>query len=319
MSASATSRSTPSTARTSPENVRSSPLASIADIARRIEPRLRALALARQGRGGVDPPASVRSLERLRGVQQQLVAAPRGKQLQPDRQPLRGQADRDADRGDPGQVGDSGLARIRRSRPGRRPKGARRWGSPATARAPRPSARRARRPARTAPRASAAPGCAPATPWRSPRPGAGAGSAGAPGRSGSRRRRAPRPARGSRRRAPRSEPTRIEAIRTCSRPAEVDLGRRCRRWPREAPPTPRARPRSPRRRSRPRAPPGRCRSAVRPARRPPAPRRRGRRPRGRQSAASRHSGPETIVVVSATWWPPMADRPKVGFRPVSPQ
>ncbi len=40
----------------------------------------------------------------------------------------------------------------------------------------------------------------------------------------------------------------------------------------------------------------------------------------RQSAASAQSGPETIVVeTSAMWWPAIAERPKVGFRPVRPQ
>ena len=40
----------------------------------------------------------------------------------------------------------------------------------------------------------------------------------------------------------------------------------------------------------------------------------------RQSEASRVSAPETIVsVTSARWWPAIAERPKVGFSPVSPQ
>ena len=199
--------------------------------------------------------------------------------------------------GMPGQVGDSGLARIdvvgRVGAGGELDRGVlqRRRGRR------RPSARRARRPARTARRASAAPGCAPATPWRSRRREAGAGSA-----SSARAIRLTSSPRAATRSGVTSAsssvwPTRIEAIRTCSRPAKVDLGdgaaaglaKRLQRLAagRDAPPG----------RSRPRALPGRRRSAARPARRPPAPRRTGRRPSRRQSAASRHSGPETIVVV----------------------
>jgi hypothetical protein len=42
-------------------------------------------------------------------------------------------------------------------------------------------------------------------------------------------------------------------------------------------------------------------------------------PRSRQSATSRQRGPETIAVVSRTWCPAIAERPKVGFSPVRPQ
>ena len=42
-------------------------------------------------------------------------------------------------------------------------------------------------------------------------------------------------------------------------------------------------------------------------------------PSSLQSAASRQSGPETIVVVCGTWWPSIVERPNVGFSPVSPQ
>jgi hypothetical protein len=65
----------------------------------------------RQRRQRLDPAAPVGALERLGGVEQQLVPAPGGLQLQRHRQPV-GRADRDADRGDAGQVGEGAAADV---------------------------------------------------------------------------------------------------------------------------------------------------------------------------------------------------------------
>ena len=65
---------------------------------------------------------------------------------------------------------------------------------------------------------------------------------------------------------------------------------------------------------------GRRRSAGRRRRRPPAPRRTASSRAGARRRRRWQSGPETIIeVTAAMWWPSIAERPKVGFSPVSPQ
>src|SRR5829696_3632250 len=66
----------------------------------------------REGRRSLDVAAPGGALERLGGVEQQLVAAPRRVELEPDRHRALTEADGHADRGDPGQVGEPAEAGV---------------------------------------------------------------------------------------------------------------------------------------------------------------------------------------------------------------
>src|SRR5918994_3508506 len=66
----------------------------------------------RDGRRGLDVAAPGGALERLRRVEQQLVAAPRRVELEPDRHPALAEADGHADRRHPGEVGEAAEAGV---------------------------------------------------------------------------------------------------------------------------------------------------------------------------------------------------------------